>query len=72
MKVYGYVRVWTDRQADDGESLGTQRRTIEGYAMMQSMTLSEIFVERGVSGASSTWQALPRLRRHAGVSSRVG
>jgi DNA invertase Pin-like site-specific DNA recombinase len=51
MKVCGYVRVSTDRQADEGESLGTQQRTIEGYAMMQGMTLTEIFVERGVSGS---------------------
>jgi putative DNA-invertase from lambdoid prophage Rac len=51
MNVYGYVRVSTDRQADEGESLGTQQRTIEGYAMMQGMTLREIFIERGVSGS---------------------
>jgi DNA invertase Pin-like site-specific DNA recombinase len=44
MNVYGYVRVSTDRQADEGESLGTQQRTIEGYAMMQGMTLCEIFI----------------------------
>jgi hypothetical protein len=31
MAVYGYVRVSTDRQADDGESLGTQQRINEGY-----------------------------------------
>jgi putative DNA-invertase from lambdoid prophage Rac len=51
MNVFGYVRVSTDRQEDEGESLGTQQRTIEGYAMMQGMTLREIFVERGVSGS---------------------
>ncbi len=36
MAVYGYVRVSTDRQAEEGESLGAQRRTVEGYAMMQA------------------------------------
>jgi DNA invertase Pin-like site-specific DNA recombinase len=51
MTVFGYVRVSTDRQADEGESLGTQQRTIEGYAMMQGMTLEGIFIERGVSGS---------------------
>jgi putative DNA-invertase from lambdoid prophage Rac len=51
MAVYGYVRVSTDRQADDGESLGTQQRIIEGYAMMNALTLDMIFVERGVSGS---------------------
>jgi DNA invertase Pin-like site-specific DNA recombinase len=51
MAVYGYARVSTDRQADDGESLGTQQRIIEGYAMMNALTLDRIFVERGVSGS---------------------
>jgi DNA invertase Pin-like site-specific DNA recombinase len=51
MAVYGYVRVSTDRQADDGESLGTQQRVIEGYAMMQGFRLDAVFVERGVSGS---------------------
>jgi DNA invertase Pin-like site-specific DNA recombinase len=51
MAVYGYVRVSTDRQADDGESLGTQQRIIEGYAMMNGLALNGIFVERGVSGS---------------------
>jgi len=48
---YGYVRVSTERQAEQGESLGAQRRTIEGYAMMQGLTLDQVFVERGVSGS---------------------
>jgi DNA invertase Pin-like site-specific DNA recombinase len=51
MAVYGYTRVSTDRQADEGESLGVQQRVIEGYAMMRDLTLDQIFVERGVSGA---------------------
>jgi putative DNA-invertase from lambdoid prophage Rac len=51
MAVYGYVRVSTDRQADEGESLGTQQRVIGGYAMMNGLTLDSIFVERGVSGS---------------------
>jgi DNA invertase Pin-like site-specific DNA recombinase len=51
MAVYGYVRVSTDRQADDGESIGTQQRVIEGYAMMQGLSLDAVFVERGVSGS---------------------
>jgi DNA invertase Pin-like site-specific DNA recombinase len=51
MAVYGYVRVSTDRQADDGESLSTQQRVIDGYAMMNGLTLDSIFVERVVSGS---------------------
>lgn len=51
MAVYGYVRVSTDRQAEEGESLGAQQRTVEGYAMMHGLTLDRVFVERGVSGS---------------------
>jgi putative DNA-invertase from lambdoid prophage Rac len=61
MAVYGYVRVSTERQADDGESLGTQQRVIEGYAMMQGLPLDTLVVERGVSGSK------PLGERHEGA-----
>jgi DNA invertase Pin-like site-specific DNA recombinase len=56
MAVYAYVRVSTDRQADEGESLRVQERTIGGYAMMHGMTVDRTFVERGVSGAKPIGQ----------------
>jgi putative DNA-invertase from lambdoid prophage Rac len=52
MAVYGYTRVSTGRQAEEGESLGAQQRKIEGYAMMQGMQVEQMFVERGVSGST--------------------
>jgi putative DNA-invertase from lambdoid prophage Rac len=51
MAAHGYIRVSTDRQAEEGESLGTQQRQIEGYAMMIGVTLDHVYVERGVSGS---------------------
>lgn len=51
MATYGYCRVSTERQADEGESLGAQQRTIEGYAMMQGLTIDRVFIERGVSAS---------------------
>ena len=51
MTVYGYVRVSTLRQANDGESLDVQRRQIEGYALMQDLTVTSYHVEEGVSGS---------------------
>ena len=51
MAVYGYTRVSTGRQADEGESLGVQERTIAGYAMMQGLTVDRTYVERGISGS---------------------
>jgi putative DNA-invertase from lambdoid prophage Rac len=51
MAVYGYGRVSTTRQADEGESLDVQQRTITGYALMHGLTIDRVFVERGVSGS---------------------
>jgi len=51
MAVYGYCRVSTLKQADEGESLDVQRRQIEGYAHMHGLTLAEVLVEGGVSGS---------------------
>lgn len=50
-RVFGYARVSTTMQADEGESLDVQQRTIAGYAMQHGMTIEKIFVERGVSGS---------------------
>lgn len=51
MPVYGYCRVSTARQANDGESLDVQRRQIDGYALMQNLAISDVYVEEGVSGS---------------------
>jgi putative DNA-invertase from lambdoid prophage Rac len=51
MAIYGYCRVSTLRQADEGESLDVQRRQIEGYAHMHGLTLAGVLVEGGVSGS---------------------
>lgn len=49
--VFGYVRVSTDNQAENGVSLEEQQRRIEGRCLEQGWQLAEIFVERGVSGS---------------------
>lgn len=51
MKVFGYVRVSTAEQATSGESLDTQRRQVEAWAMLKGWEVAETFVERGVSGS---------------------
>ena len=51
MVVYGYARVSTSRQAEEGESLDVQQRTVAGYALMLGLTVDRMFVERGVSGS---------------------
>lgn len=51
MTVYGYCRVSTLRQANEGESLEFQKRQIEGYAYMHGLDLKAVLVEEGVSGS---------------------
>ena len=51
MTVYGYARVSTERQADEGVSLDEQIRRIEGRALEQGWQILEVFIERGVSGS---------------------
>jgi putative DNA-invertase from lambdoid prophage Rac len=51
MRVFGYSRVSTSEQADEGVSLAAQAQQIAGYAMMKGWTVAEHFVERGVSGS---------------------
>ncbi|MBL6600311.1 MAG: recombinase family protein [Alphaproteobacteria bacterium] len=50
MAVYGYTRVSTVEQAEDGHSLETQRRMIEGQATILGKTVDRIFTDRAVSG----------------------
>jgi putative DNA-invertase from lambdoid prophage Rac len=51
MRVFGYSRVSTSEQADEGVSLAAQAQQIAGYAMMKGWQVDEHFVERGVSGS---------------------
>ena len=50
-RVFGYARVSTLQQSQEGLSLEVQQRVIEGYAMQHGMTVAKVFVERGVSGS---------------------
>jgi DNA invertase Pin-like site-specific DNA recombinase len=51
VSVYAYVRVSTERQADEGVSLEEQIRRIEGRALEQGWQIAEVFIERGISGS---------------------
>lgn len=52
MKVYGYLRVSTETQAEKGFGLDAQRAEIEKYAAANGLTLEEVFVDAGISGAA--------------------
>jgi len=50
-QVYGYCRVSTAIQVDEGESLAVQERVIAGYAMQHGLEIAKTFVEKGISGS---------------------
>jgi DNA invertase Pin-like site-specific DNA recombinase len=50
-RIFGYCRVSTTEQAEDGSSLASQQQQIAGYAMMKGWSLAETFVEASVSGS---------------------
>ena len=49
MKVYGYIRVSTNNQVENGLSLKDQERQIKYYAGSKDMSVDKVFTERGVS-----------------------
>jgi putative DNA-invertase from lambdoid prophage Rac len=51
MAVYGYCRVSTGKQVDEGESLELQQRQLERYAHMHGLKITKIKIEKGVSGS---------------------
>jgi putative DNA-invertase from lambdoid prophage Rac len=50
MAIFGYERVSTVEQAEDGHSLETQRRMIEGQATILGQPVDRYFTDRAVSG----------------------
>jgi DNA invertase Pin-like site-specific DNA recombinase len=50
-KAVGYIRVSTDRQAEEGVSLAAQRERMKAYAAMQGLNLVQIIEDAGISGS---------------------
>ena len=51
-KAVGYIRVSTDRQAQEGVSLDAQRARIEAWCIHNEFDLEEVFIDAGLSGAT--------------------
>ena len=53
MNTYGYVRVSTLQQANEGESLETQLRQIKSYSELKGYSIpgENLITEKGVSGS---------------------
>jgi len=61
MKTFGYVRVSTDKQAENGVSLDAQAEKIRAMALVQGAELSEIIVESGESAKSLNRPGMAKL-----------
>ena len=61
MKTFGYVRVSTDRQADQGVSLEAQEAKIRAMATVQGVELSEVIVDGGESAKSLNRPGIEKL-----------
>ncbi len=51
MKVFGYVRVSTETQSEEGYGIDTQKQAIKEYCKNNDLELLEIFCDEGISGA---------------------
>jgi len=54
LKAIGYLRVSTQGQVDDGISLDAQRAKIQAWCEVNDYELTDIFMDEGVSGKSTT------------------
>src|SRR5580698_2035163 len=61
MKTVGYVRVSTDRQADQGVSLDAQEAKIRAMATVQGADLCEVIVDGGESAKSLNRPGMSKL-----------
>ena len=52
-KAIGYIRVSTQKQADEGVSLDAQRAKIEAWCLANDYELAGIHCDEGISGTKS-------------------
>lgn len=60
-KVFGYIRVSTDTQADKGYGLSTQLNAIKDHCKANKLELVEVFEDKGITGTDANRQGLTDL-----------
>ena len=65
-KAIGYIRVSTQKQADEGVSLDAQRAKIEAWCFVNDYDLTNVFCDDGISGMKSDRDGLLAAMAEAG------
>lgn len=65
-KAIGYIRVSTQKQADEGVSLDAQRAKIEAWCLANDYELAGIHCDEGISGTKSDREGLLSAMAEAG------
>ena len=68
MNAISYCRVSTDAQAKSGAGLSAQQAAIESYAAANGLTITEAFVDAGVSGAAPIAQRVGLVAAVAAIT----
>lgn len=53
MKIIAYLRVSTDKQVESGAGLNAQRDAINAYLAASGQTVTEVFIDAGISGTAN-------------------
>lgn len=61
MECVAYMRVSTEKQAEEGNGLDSQKRDIENYARKNELIISDWYVDDGYTGANMNRPQLQRL-----------
>lgn len=61
MKCVAYMRVSTEKQAEEGNGLDSQKRDIQKYAGINGLLISDWYIDDGYTGANMNRPALQRL-----------
>lgn len=61
MECVAYMRVSTEKQAEEGNGLDSQRRDIENYCRKNELIVSEWYIDDGYTGANMDRTELQRL-----------
>ncbi len=61
MECVAYMRVSTEKQAEEGNGLDSQRRDIENYCRKNELVITDWYIDDGYTGANMDRPELQRL-----------